>query len=491
MDYFNQNIPLPPPLPGTINDSSQRGKSYDGHQQQMSQVVMKKRPALPAEFQSDTKYQSSINASDKIHSMPSFEDFAQISASRTQSTGSQLPPTLRRITPQGYAEGQALNIDKAFAYPPIAKSSLTRKSQPVPQRQSWSSYQIRQSVASDVDGYLMPRGNGGNGAESDLTRTPSTSGGWRSGYGGDKPQRVSVFPTQSTLSLAAVDKSGRSSLSLKPGQSSPQTYLGSQKSMISVPDLLSQSQQPSNSSLIQKRPSVPLSVPQIQVADQSSKDRDQQRQEHQSQKVKIAARLPATNVEDLLQSRRQSMNKLERPSLSNGSSKVECDLADILDGRKALNLESSQQQPTLNTFNSNDTKQTQNSTKRFDYEILGCVGKNEFGFVLKALRYEKTAKKRRGRGKEVFIKMISCDSEAYKMISKYVNPSNTELALMKSGQAKHLPEYIEHYWNEEYLTIITKTHGIKKSGDDKSVFSLFTGDKYHEVQWIYYFNQAG
>ncbi|KAI3636199.1 hypothetical protein MIR68_005551 [Amoeboaphelidium protococcarum] len=490
MDYFNQNIPLPPPLPGKISDTSSKGKSFDGHHQNMAQVVMKQRPALPTEFQSDTQYQSSINASDKIQSMPSFEDFAQISAARTQSIGSQLPPTLRRITPQGYAEGQALNIDKAFAYPPIARSSLTRMSQPVPQRQSWSSYQIRQSVASDVDGFLKPRGNS-NAGNTDLTRTPSTSGGWRSGYGGDKPQRVSVFPTQSTLSLAAIDKSGRSSLSLKPGKTSSQTYLGSRQSMISVPELLPQSQQPSSSSLIQKRPSVPLSVPQIQVADQSSKDRDQQRQDHQSQKVKIAARLPATNVEDLLQSRRQSMNKLERPSLSNGSSKVECDLADILDGKKALNLESSQPQRTPNTFNFNETKQNQNSTKRFDYEILGCVGKNEFGFVLKALKYEKTGQKRRGKGKEVFIKMISCDSEAHKMISKYVNPSNTELALMKSGQAKHLPQYIEHYWNEEYLVIITKTHGIKKSGDDKSVFSLFSGDKYHEVQWIYYFNQAG
>ena len=80
--------------------------------------------------------------------------------------------------------------------------------------------------------------------------------------------------------------------------------------------------------------------------------------------------------------------------------------------------------------------------------------------------------------------MIDKNSDAYKTVEMNVNPCNTELALMQSGIARHLPEYIAHYVEDEYLVVVTKTHGIKK----KSMMP-FT-DKYHDVQWVYWFNTS-
>lgn len=79
--------------------------------------------------------------------------------------------------------------------------------------------------------------------------------------------------------------------------------------------------------------------------------------------------------------------------------------------------------------------------------------------------------------------MISRASEAYKAIGRYVNPENTELVQMQKGK-KHLPEYIDHYWEEDYLVIFSKTHGKRRHSINP--FS----DAYYDVQWIYYFNQV-
>lgn len=114
-------------------------------------------------------------------------------------------------------------------------------------------------------------------------------------------------------------------------------------------------------------------------------------------------------------------------------------------------------------------------------EIEGCIAKSEYGFVLKGYRHEGNKKK----ADPVYIKMVSKKSEAYKAVGKYVNPENTELTLMQSRKAKHLPAYIDHYWDDDYLIIITKQHGIKKL----NLWNPFK-DSYCEVQWIYYFNQA-
>lgn len=79
--------------------------------------------------------------------------------------------------------------------------------------------------------------------------------------------------------------------------------------------------------------------------------------------------------------------------------------------------------------------------------------------------------------------MIHRDSEAYKAAGKYVHPEHTELYLLQN-RATHLPEFIEHYWTDDYLIIVTKAHGIRKSKLN------LLGDTYHEVKWIYYFNQV-
>jgi hypothetical protein len=80
--------------------------------------------------------------------------------------------------------------------------------------------------------------------------------------------------------------------------------------------------------------------------------------------------------------------------------------------------------------------------------------------------------------------MINRRSEAYKAVGRFINPEHTELALLRSRAVLHLPEYIEHYWTDDFLIIVTKTHGLRqKSWNPFNV-------KYHDVEWIYYFNQT-
>ena len=123
------------------------------------------------------------------------------------------------------------------------------------------------------------------------------------------------------------------------------------------------------------------------------------------------------------------------------------------------------------------------------FEIEGCVNKTEYGFILKARRHSRQLLGMASKPTTVFIKMISRHSEAYKAVGKYVNPNHTELALLQTRKAKHLPEYIEHYWSDDYLVVVTKRHGLKKKGLG-GVMSKMAGSGYYEVQWIYYFNQV-
>ena len=85
----------------------------------------------------------------------------------------------------------------------------------------------------------------------------------------------------------------------------------------------------------------------------------------------------------------------------------------------------------------------------------------------------------------MYIKVVARYSDAYRSVGEHINPEHTELALMQRGNAVHLPEYIEHYWDADYLVIVSKTHGVRKG----STWNPFR-DAYHEVNWIYYFQQA-
>jgi hypothetical protein len=62
----------------------------------------------------------------------------------------------------------------------------------------------------------------------------------------------------------------------------------------------------------------------------------------------------------------------------------------------------------------------------------------------------------------VFIKMINRHSDEYKSIGRLVNPHHTELAMLQSGQAKHLPQFVEHFWDPDYLVIVTRKHGLPR-----------------------------
>jgi hypothetical protein len=124
--------------------------------------------------------------------------------------------------------------------------------------------------------------------------------------------------------------------------------------------------------------------------------------------------------------------------------------------------------------------------------------------------------------------MISRDSDAYQQVGKLVHPEHTELSIMSSQKSKKtnnqrarmLPEYIEHYWLDaqpttatsddtedefdddhkaeigkrgdglrgNYLGIVTKDHGMLKS--KWSRLAAPNADKYHDVAWIYYFQQT-
>jgi hypothetical protein len=113
------------------------------------------------------------------------------------------------------------------------------------------------------------------------------------------------------------------------------------------------------------------------------------------------------------------------------------------------------------------------------FNILGCITSAEYGFVLKAEKVGSNSKKK----DLVYLKMINRNSNSYKFVQQCVNPMHTELALLQTRKALHLPEYITHYWEDDYLIIVTYNHGLQKK--TWNPFLKF----YHNVFWIYYFSQ--
>lgn len=158
---------------------------------------------------------------------------------------------------------------------------------------------------------------------------------------------------------------------------------------------------------------------------------------------------------------RKSLIAYRRPSLEEGDDIKEVHIVDFLEGKRQLKL------------------------GNIEFKVTNAITMSDFGFVLEAeaLSAVSSSKKQPKNGKPVFIKCIDRKSPAYTQLGRLINPMHTELSLLKQG-AKHLPEYIEHFCDEDYMYIVTKRHGIKKTG-----WNPFE-EKYHEVQWIFYFNQA-
>ena len=180
--------------------------------------------------------------------------------------------------------------------------------------------------------------------------------------------------------------------------------------------------------------------------------------------------------------RRSFSCRMERPSFDNGSSRLEVDLADILEGAKKMNILEQHALPQRPRSKTTDTVldydySVQSTNRKVRYDITGCIGVYDYGFVLAANRVEGKLKKK------VYMKVIDRASQAYETIQHSVNPEHTELALMISGRGKHLPEFIEYHLEQEYLVIVTKRHGTRTAWAPLR-------QKHNAVNWIYYFTQA-
>lgn len=81
------------------------------------------------------------------------------------------------------------------------------------------------------------------------------------------------------------------------------------------------------------------------------------------------------------------------------------------------------------------------------------------------------------------MKVIFTNSDAFSNMQRLVNPKHTELHQLQQRNATHLPEFIEHYWEDEVLVVITKTHGLKSH-----VWNPFK-DRYHDVDWVCFMQQ--